>query len=31
METKRKFSCEFKLEAVKMVKYRGVAARQVSR
>ena len=31
METRRKFSREFKLEAVKMVKDRGVAARQVSR
>ena len=31
MKTRRKFSREFKLEAVKMVKERGVAARQVSR
>lgn len=31
MDTRRKFSREFKLEAVKMVKDRGVAARQVSR
>jgi transposase len=31
MGTRRKFSREFKLEAVKMVKYRSVAARQVSR
>ena len=31
METRRKFNREFKLEAVKMVKDRGVAARQVVR
>ena len=31
MDTRRKFSREFKLEAVKMVKDRGVALRQVAR
>jgi transposase len=31
METRRKFSREFKLEAVKMVKERGVALRQAAR
>ena len=31
MVTRRKFSREFKLEAVNMVKDRGVAARQVAR
>ena len=31
MDTRRKFSREFKLEAVKMVQGRGVALRQVAR
>ena len=31
METRRKFSREFKLEAVKMVKDRGVALKQAAR
>ena len=31
METRRKFSREFKLEAVKMVKDRGVALSQAAR
>ena len=31
MDTRRKFSREFKLEAVKMVKDRGVALKQVAR
>lgn len=31
METRRKFSREFKLEAVKMVKERGVALSQAAR
>ena len=31
MDTRRKFSREFKLEALKMVKDRGVALRQVAR
>jgi transposase-like protein len=31
MDTRRKFSREFKLEAVKMVKERGVALKQVAR
>ena len=31
METRRKFSREFKLEAVKMIKERGVALRQAAR
>ena len=30
IQTRRKFTREFKLEAVKLVKDRGVAARQVS-
>lgn len=31
METRRKFSREFKLEAVKMVQDRGVALKQAAR
>ena len=31
MDTRRKFSREYKLEAVKMVKERGVALKQVAR
>ena len=31
MNTRRKFRREFKLEAVKMVKDRGVASKQVTR
>jgi transposase len=31
MDTRRKFSREFKLEAVKMVQGRGVALKQVAR
>jgi transposase len=31
MQTRRKFSREFKLEAVKMVKQRGVALSQAAR
>ncbi len=31
MDTRRKFRREFKLEAVKMVKDRGVALKQVAR